>query len=549
MAGFGALEAYRAERSHRAAATGVLRDYGEFAALSFEQRVTELLQQRFNNTFAVSRNNRLFAQGHATQECLSLLLGPTGPKQCDCAPTRLAGAWSFFTRLGPTDDGGEWGGRPAADLPKAAVLEATRNHARERYENGWNFALMQVEDGPLIAYTRLVSSTRLTSGLEAAADTLLYGVEVNRTQLNALYQWALNKGGLLPGSLTEGLDNSQVVRVDVLDDFGDFAFRSRPDEDHSFAAEVEGRASLGGGVIRASVVPEMADRLVIGGLPSDRTPVLLLIVLLATALAGAALVQLRRENHLARLRQDFVANVSHELRTPLAQVRLFTETLRLGRTRTEEQRNWALESIDRETVRLTHLVENILHFSRSERGVASTEREIVELGDEIRQAVDAFAPLVPESKGTLTVDVGRPLLAEVHRDSIRQVLLNFMDNAVRYGSPGQTVVVGAEAFGDSIRIYVDDDGPGVSQGERQRVFEPFHRGGQQGGTAVAGSGIGLSVVREIAEAHRGRTWVEDAPNGGARFVLEIPGARTASPLHFARDDHAGSTSASATGVA
>jgi signal transduction histidine kinase len=317
----------------------------------------------------------------------------------------------------------------------------------------------------------------------------------------------------------------------VLDDFGQHLFRSRPGAEHVYLAEVAGRAVLGGGVIRASVVPEMADQLVIGGLPGDRTPVLLLIFFLATALAVASVVQLRREDHLARLRQDFVASVSHELRTPLAQVRLFTETLRLGRTRSEAQRAWALESIDRETVRLSHLVENVLHFSRSERGIRASERELVDLGEEVHEAVAAFRPLLPPSKGRLEIEVAEFLPAEVHRGSMRQVLLNYLDNAVRYGTAGQTVRVTVARAGGSIRITVDDEGPGVPPAERERIFDAFQRGVGQVGSAVAGSGIGLSVVREIAESHQGCAWVEGAPGGGARFVFELPSATTAGPRH------------------
>ncbi|MEQ8330341.1 MAG: HAMP domain-containing sensor histidine kinase [Longimicrobiales bacterium] len=534
VAGFGALEAYRAEQSYRAAAAGVMTDYADFAARSFEQRTTELLSVRFNRTFSAVRGNPVFAQGHATQQCLALLLAPTGPDQCDCAPVRLAGAWSFFHRFGGSPPEGQWGGDAPDDPVRALVVETVRSHARERYESGWGYALVQVEDGPLVAYTRLVSSTSLDNGLVPSADTLLYGVEVDDAQVAALYRWVLDEDPLLPGSLVADRPNAQVVQVDVLDDFGQTLFASHPGSEHLYPAEVAGRAVLGGGAVRASIVPSMADELIIGGLPSDRTPILLLIFVLAAALAAAAVVQLRRENHLARLRQDFVASVSHELRTPLAQVRLFTETLRLGRTRTEGERSWALESIDRETVRLSHLVENILHFSRSERGVQATERALTDLADEVREAVEAFRPLLPESRGRLECEVAPGLVAEVHPDSIRQVLLNYLDNAVRYGARGQTIRVRGERHDGMVRLLVDDQGPGVPPGERERIFEPFHRGNGPVGTSVAGSGIGLSVVREIALCHGGEARVEDAPGGGARFVLEIPAADTAHPRHFDR---------------
>jgi signal transduction histidine kinase len=187
-----------------------------------------------------------------------------------------------------------------------------------------------------------------------------------------------------------------------------------------------------------------------------------------------------------------------------------------------------LDNIDREALRLTHLVENILQYSRSERGVATGAMEPADLGAEARGAVRDFAPLVPAGRASIRVETSTPLFAEIHRDSIRQVVLNFLDNAVRYGPAGQTVHVRAERTADgAVRIVVDDQGDGVPPAERRAVFEPFRRGEGRVGSAVAGSGIGLAVVKEIAAAHGGRAWVEDAPGGGARFAFEIPALETA----------------------
>lgn len=544
VAGFGAMEAYRAERSHRAAATGVLTDYGDFAAWSFEQRATELLAARLSNTFRMARSNATFAGGHATEACLSMLLAPTGPSACDCAPTRVAGSWAFFTRLGDAVGAGVWNGRTPAAKAQSRILESVQGHVRAEYADGWTFAVLPLDGGELVAYTRIVNAGSRSDDTAPRGDTLVYGVELDRGAIAEVYRWALEDGSLLPTSLTQGQPNGNVIHVDVTGGDGSVLFASRPDEQPAYPAEIPVRPMFGGGTVRASVVPEMAEQLVIGGLPADRTPVFLMIFFLAAALAGAALVQLRREDHLARLRQDFVASVSHELRTPLAQVRLFTETLRLGRTRNAEERAWALDNIDREALRLTHLVENILQYSRSERGVATGAKEPADLGAEARGAVRDFAPLVPVGRASIRVETSTPLFAEIHRDSIRQVVLNFLDNAVRYGPVGQTVHVRAErTAGGAVRIVVDDQGRGVPPAERRAVFEPFRRGEGRVGSAVAGSGIGLAVVNEIAAAHGGRAWVEDAPGGGARFAFEIP------PLETARTDRSPTRVGSAPGPA
>ena len=114
------------------------------------------------------------------------------------------------------------------------------------------------------------------------------------------------------------------------------------------------------------------------------------------------------------------------------------------------------------------------------------------------------------------------------------MVLNLLDNAVRYGPGGQTILVEGKREGGVVRIAVEDEGPGVPMTDRDRIFEPFRRGDHSIGTVVVGSGIGLSVVREIVDAHGGSVWVEDAPGGGARFVFELPELKTARAPHFAQ---------------
>src|SRR3989475_3413353 len=145
----------------------------------------------------------------------------------------------------------------------------------------------------------------------------------------------------------------------------------------------------------------MAANLVIGGLPRSRLPVLLGVLALTPGLIVTALVQLQREYELARLRTDFVSGVSHELRTPLAQIRMFSETLLLGRVRSDDERERSLEIIDQEARRLTHLVENLLHFSRSERRLARLSPALAPLAPLVSEAAEGFAPLAAARGVTL----------------------------------------------------------------------------------------------------------------------------------------------------
>jgi signal transduction histidine kinase len=133
-------------------------------------------------------------------------------------------------------------------------------------------------------------------------------------------------------------------------------------------------------------------------------------------------------------------------------------------------------------------------------------------------------------RGTLEVGV----VVSVDRDALRQMLLNLLDNAVKYGPAGQVITIGTETTGDRVRIFVEDQGPGIPHEDRQRVWEPYVRLGRAAETATGGSGIGLAVVRELVSLHNGRTRAEGTPGGGARMVIELPmagGAATAASGH------------------
>jgi signal transduction histidine kinase len=273
--------------------------------------------------------------------------------------------------------------------------------------------------------------------------------------------------------------------------------------------------------------PEAAEALVIGGLPRSRLPLVLVLLAVTSALIAAAILQLRREYELARLRSEFVSSVSHELRTPLAQIRMFGETLLLGRVRSEGERQRSLEIIDQESRRLTYLVENVLQFSRSERQVLRMDPTPIALGPLVRSTAETFQPLAQAAGNTLEVRVDDHLVVDADAKAVRQVLLNLLDNAVKYGGAGQTLTVGCVKRGEDALVWVDDEGPGVPEADRERIWEAFWRMERESDTGVAGAGIGLSVVREIATLHGGTSWVEDSASGGSRFVIALPGARRA----------------------
>jgi signal transduction histidine kinase len=151
----------------------------------------------------------------------------------------------------------------------------------------------------------------------------------------------------------------------------------------------------------------------------------------------------------------------------------------------------------------------------------------LDLGEEVRQAVDAFAPLARERRATLRANVGGDLVGGDLRvladpGALRQMVLNLLDNAVKYAPPGRTVTVGVAGVGGRARVWVDDEGPGVPPAERERIWEPYVRLARGTDAPIGGTGIGLAIVRELAVLNGGWAWVQRAPSGGARFIVELP---------------------------
>jgi len=259
----------------------------------------------------------------------------------------------------------------------------------------------------------------------------------------------------------------------------------------------------------------------VGGAPASQLPSLALMIVVALVLAAIGLVHERRSRELARLRGRFVANVSHELRTPLAQISMFAETLALGRERSVGEGRHFASIIFAEARRLTGMVESVLRFSRLESRHETLQMELAGVGQEVTDAVETFAPVAHASEVTISTDLDHEAYAQLDRAAFRQIVLNLLDNAVKHAGRGAMIHILVAQREAEIVIVVDDSGPGVPEAWRERVFEPFMRV-EQG--RAAGAGIGLAVVRDLIDAHGGRVWIEQSPQGGARFIVAVHAA-------------------------
>jgi signal transduction histidine kinase len=241
--------------------------------------------------------------------------------------------------------------------------------------------------------------------------------------------------------------------------------------------------------------------------------------------AGLFLVysNVRREVRLSRLKSDFVANVSHELKTPLALIRLFAETLELGRVPTEEKKQQYYRVIHKESHRLTQLINNILDFSRIEAGRREYRSAPSDLNRVVADVLDAYRFSIEQNGFVLESALSEDLPeVEVDKEALSQALINLINNAIKYSSDEKFIRVETARRGDTVRISVTDHGIGIAHAEQRKIFEKFYRAEHSLVHETKGSGLGLALVRHIMDAHGGTVELESAAGKGSVFTLVLP---------------------------
>ncbi|QSQ19888.1 HAMP domain-containing histidine kinase [Pyxidicoccus parkwayensis] len=233
---------------------------------------------------------------------------------------------------------------------------------------------------------------------------------------------------------------------------------------------------------------------------------------------------LYREAQLSRMKTDFVSLVSHELRTPLTSIRMFIETLALGRLKDPAQMQEVLTLLMRETERLSIFIERVLDWSRIEGGRKVYQRASMPVTDVVEAAVAAFRAQRLEGGVDLKVEVqeGLPRL-DVDKEAVAGALLNLLQNAYKYSGPeDRRIVLSARGGARHVDLSVEDNGVGIAPKERKRIFERFYRVDNLLTRSTEGSGLGLAIARRIVEAHGGRIGVQSEPGKGSRFTIHLP---------------------------
>ena len=225
-----------------------------------------------------------------------------------------------------------------------------------------------------------------------------------------------------------------------------------------------------------------------------------------------------RERRLNALKSDFVASVSHELRAPVASIRLMADALTAGKLEPHTVSEFH-RLISREGARLTTLIENVLDFARIEQGRKSWHFEMSDLSALVSETLSLMEPLAAEKGITLVASPFPAVEAEVDPGAIQQALVNLLDNAIKFSPAVSQVEITLREVSPNWEIQITDHGPGIPPAEHQRIFQKFHRLGSELRRETQGTGIGLSLVKAVAEAHGGRVLLTSAAGQGSSFTL------------------------------
>jgi len=248
------------------------------------------------------------------------------------------------------------------------------------------------------------------------------------------------------------------------------------------------------------------------------------LIVLGLIFAGIwlTLKQMNRELEVTRMKSDFISNVSHELKTPLALIRMFSETLQLGRVR-EERKQEYYEVISKESERLTALINNVLDFSKIDAGRRTYNLQPASIAQVVENTLGAYRFELSRENFEVEVDI-EPNLPEIaiDHDAILQALLNLLNNAVKYSREHKEIRIRVYRQDDMVCVSVSDRGIGIGKEEQRKIFDMFYRGVDESVRTTRGTGLGLAITKHAAEAHGGRLTVESVKGEGSTFTIMLP---------------------------
>ncbi len=232
---------------------------------------------------------------------------------------------------------------------------------------------------------------------------------------------------------------------------------------------------------------------------------------------------LNQEIRLSRMKSRFISNVSHEFKSPVTSIRHMSELLRLRRVRTEEKKDEFYDSMIEQCDHLNHLVENILDFSKIEDEIKKYRFEIVNLVELVQGLVDIYRNRHAESGMQINFSASKNIpMILADQDALRQVIYNLLDNVEKYASDGMRIDINLSLKTNDVCMEVRDYGRGIALADQQRIFDRFYRVDDKKNEGIKGSGIGLTLVKNIVESHQGSIELKSEPGNGSSFLVYLP---------------------------
>lgn len=408
---------------------------------------------------------------------------------------------------------------PALELAKAAPVDADNFSSAKWSAIRSNDLTQGQEEG---AVGRIIDGTLhvLLWKKAAALPGYTFWTELNMDAIEN------DLAGLFTKS--EWDDRQEEVSLALLDTGGNLVGQTVPgfstDWTKPFVASEVGQILPRWEVAAYLVNPELLDR----SAEIARMTIWLIILVLLGAVAAGTILILRSVNYEMRLasrKTDFVSNVSHELKTPLTSIRMFSELLENSRDHDVEKTAKYSGVISKEAARLTRLINRLLDFSRLDRGEMKLNLEKIDLAALLNETVENHRSRIEGAGFRLKIDLPAekeaPILGD--QDALSQVLLNLLSNAEKYAASGKEIDVTMDfPVGGKVRFSVHDRGKGIPRNTQRRIFEKFYRADDSIDSGIEGSGIGLSLCRQIVGLHGGTIQYAKREGGGSTFSVEIP---------------------------
>ena len=522
------LQAWQAERARRAGAELALDGFAEVVAFQAAASAYSALYGEFQLPFT--------ALEQADPEVRGIDFLMTFDNEVDrCAPIAadrwamrmgVPGEWTEVVELSPD---AEWGGSPPPESERDAMIARViaRLNSLERLWGAFVIDVGVPAPGSTTVPVVLASS-KWRPGPEGSSVYVLQSCADIGDR--SVFDLILDEHPLLPRAIvgaTPGRDLYSLTAAanETVWSWPEASELAAPVSSSAPSATVRLDEPIEQLSVQIALTPA-AEAILVPGASAGRTRLILTFGLfgLNGLLLLAAILQFRRESDLLHLREGFVSAVSHELRTPLQQMLIFGDLLRLDRFGSDQEKARAVSVVSRETRRLIHLVENVLAFrpGGASASVPIVASEPYPLDELVENTVEEFAPLAEARRVSLKSDLKCGLETTWHSDAVRRVLLNLIDNAVKYGPADGVVTIATACSGASLSLSVSDQGPGIPPDARRKVLEPYHRGQGEVVQTQGGSGIGLAIVQELVERAGGTIHLADADGGGLRVEIVVP---------------------------